>query len=573
MRYYLSKYIGTGTDDDPFRPSGADDVEGWSAIDLRPDKGVVDGFGLFASPSVLATSPNRLTLTDDPDEDSSTIRTRLENRLGVNLDQMRFRRLILHLLLDRGSDSDPRRWKRLRPTANAWEVWLGGQLIQVPRVQGAATYTESFNKADSVLLGPDLTWEETNGSLSVINNLVRIGGTASQGEARAEHDLATPNHYASVVVETIDIPSVQAHVLGPMARMPALTRGGCWWRRRKGSNAANTIQLTIIATNGTTTTLGSVQNLPAGDPTPVVDRIECEGSTIRGLVGGALIQTATDTTFSTELRTGFRIVANSSAENAAMEVDNFEAGDLAAPVSIVTIPSNLALANQGTAQPGPISKVIPVQPLTLANQGLLSAGAVSRMMPLQPLALANQGQAMPGPVSSPLLPQPIGSGQSGLIIPGNRSKAMPAQGILLSVAGAMVPGARTIEIGDQEATLLSVAPVSSTRLVRALVPSALVFSSSEGEMLWSPGPVLVAITPQEVAASVRSLASLPGAVAISISPNELALGTIEATLGYSIQVWFNVGNVDDRWGAGSTTDRWGVGSTVQRMQLGDTEPR
>ena len=40
-----------------------------------------------------------------------------------------------------------------------------------------ATITESFNKADSTTLGPDLTWTEIQGNLQVLSNRVRCVST------------------------------------------------------------------------------------------------------------------------------------------------------------------------------------------------------------------------------------------------------------------------------------------------------------------------------------------------------------------------------------------------------------
>jgi len=62
-----------------------------------------------------------------------------------------------------------------------------------------ATYTESFNKADSDTLGPDLTWTETTGDIDVVSNKASGGGSHY---ARAEHDLASNDCYAQALVGT-----------------------------------------------------------------------------------------------------------------------------------------------------------------------------------------------------------------------------------------------------------------------------------------------------------------------------------------------------------------------------------
>ena len=64
--YYLVPYLGEGTDRNPFRPDGSDQP-GWSAIDLRPDVTVLDGFALLALP-VREDTPERRYLGDALDE-------------------------------------------------------------------------------------------------------------------------------------------------------------------------------------------------------------------------------------------------------------------------------------------------------------------------------------------------------------------------------------------------------------------------------------------------------------------------------------------------------------------------
>ena len=46
--YYLTPYVGTGTNEDPFTPKGASGA--WSAIDLRPDCSVATGYALLCLP-------------------------------------------------------------------------------------------------------------------------------------------------------------------------------------------------------------------------------------------------------------------------------------------------------------------------------------------------------------------------------------------------------------------------------------------------------------------------------------------------------------------------------------------
>lgn len=87
-----------------------------------------------------------------------------------------------------------------------WQQFVPTDLrAEVPgRLKHETTITESFNKADSTTLGPDLTWTETLNNLEVVGNACRsVNTTATFSEARAESDLSSADHYSQIVLASV----------------------------------------------------------------------------------------------------------------------------------------------------------------------------------------------------------------------------------------------------------------------------------------------------------------------------------------------------------------------------------
>lgn len=113
MPYYLAPVVGSGTNDDPFRPQGSDGASKWAAVDLRADatqaaghvllwtKEGITGDGLIQLPDTNA---------DQPDLDRELPRSRADqvaDALGVAKGKMRgrsTRTLIAGALTDLAAD-------------------------------------------------------------------------------------------------------------------------------------------------------------------------------------------------------------------------------------------------------------------------------------------------------------------------------------------------------------------------------------------------------------------------------------------------------------------------------------
>lgn len=76
--------------------------------------------------------------------------------------------------------------------------------LSVP--SGAATLSESFDTADSDVLGPDQSWSETSGDIDITSNQSRnigVGGTTNA--ARVQSDLDGADHFASLKNNSLNI--------------------------------------------------------------------------------------------------------------------------------------------------------------------------------------------------------------------------------------------------------------------------------------------------------------------------------------------------------------------------------
>lgn len=167
----------------------------------------------------------------------------------------------------------------------------------------STTLTESFNTADSTTLGPTQSWTEFSGSGTgdmwevAGNQVVCKGGASNTPTARAEADVSGTDHYAQVSVTTLAAANSQ---LGPAARFSA-SEVTCYIAR-------------LVPAAGSGHEFGLIK-LIAGTQTDLVDtgqsislphtvKVECNGSTIKGYIGGVEKLSTTDTSITTGTRGG-----------------------------------------------------------------------------------------------------------------------------------------------------------------------------------------------------------------------------------------------------------------------------
>jgi len=176
------------------------------------------------------------------------------------------------------------------------------------------TITESFDKANSDTLGPDLTWAEVDGDTDVVSNEASFesAGGSAVAAARAEHDLSSDDHYAQIDLTN----SASSNGGGAAVRFDpsALIFYMCWavdggtyllYKYSAGFTQLDTTGITIS--------------------TPEAYKMEIDGSSLKGYQAGVERVSATDSSLTGDVRTGI-------IGQPPINVDDFIAADLTATV-------------------------------------------------------------------------------------------------------------------------------------------------------------------------------------------------------------------------------------------------
>lgn len=172
---------------------------------------------------------------------------------------------------------------------------------------GGTSFTDDFNRANEALEASS-NWNALLGTgLDVVSNAVSVTANGAQVFECVGATLAA-DQYAEATLATV------ASNAGVMARCDGTT-DNLYFFRTSGS------QWQMFRTvSGATTQIGTNVEAPtAGD----VLRIECSGTTIRGLVNGVQKISVTDSTLSSGASAGFRCFNTSGGI-----WDDFSMGDL-----------------------------------------------------------------------------------------------------------------------------------------------------------------------------------------------------------------------------------------------------
>jgi hypothetical protein len=201
-------------------------------------------------------------------------------------------------------------WREFVPTARQKDV--------PGRLQHETSISESFDKADSSTLGPDLTWTEVNGDWSVVSNAARVPGISTYCSARAESDLSSADHEAQIDAITSTDTGTQFTQLGPSARFSP--SAGTYYSATL-YKFGNSLSLQKVVSN-TQTNLAS-QSITVALPESY--KIKCSGSAITSHQAGVQRLSVTDTSITGNLRCGI----NGFTLSGVGVIDNLLASDLA----------------------------------------------------------------------------------------------------------------------------------------------------------------------------------------------------------------------------------------------------
>lgn len=282
MPYYLTDYVGAGTYLDKFRPRGSEQ-QGWSAIDLRPQAWRKDGGGLNAC--LLYVPEHDPSLYKIADEQNEGLCRAVRSRFRHYLDHVSPFRLFNQCIADLLLDPPRNAWKALR---GAPRVYLGGLLWQMPVMAGGASYSESWNAADTgtgdaASLNADLTWTKSVNNNLCIRSQKGAYFSANDGVyGRMNTQMSSANFYAQLTISSL-VPvgsSGNVAAVGPIVRL-------------SGSSFANFyVADSALSVDGTTfnghefmkVVSGSFSYLQAADPTDHANgevlKLQAFGSTI-----------------------------------------------------------------------------------------------------------------------------------------------------------------------------------------------------------------------------------------------------------------------------------------------------
>jgi hypothetical protein len=189
-------------------------------------------------------------------------------------------------------------------------------------IERCTVFTESFNTADSDILGPDLTWTELGGTdIDIVSN--RAHSVTSTGFARAEHDLAGADMYAQS--NAFNTTSGLVRGPGSCVRYSAAA-DTAYYAQGNNNGSGSFVSYDIVErTAGTIAFIAFADGFTDADGGVI--RTEITGSTIDVYYNGALRVSTTDASITGNTRGG---ICGRHTGVDRMEWDNFEVGDLGA---------------------------------------------------------------------------------------------------------------------------------------------------------------------------------------------------------------------------------------------------
>ena len=208
--------------------------------------------------------------------------------------------------------------------SNPEDFFIPDHLPKEGRVPHETTYSESFNKANSATLGPDLTWTKVAGTgAEVVSNQCDMVTTSGFDEcrARAEHDVSTSDLYVQFTLAAIgNLGGTSA-----MGRYQSGADSGYHFGILQYDTAS--YQWAFAKWEAGTETEYPIDGEDDLTTVPTIGhviRFEVSGSTLTGYSNSVQLIQTTDTTFATGTRGGFRILEDGGAAT----IDAWSIGDL-----------------------------------------------------------------------------------------------------------------------------------------------------------------------------------------------------------------------------------------------------
>jgi len=318
-RYYLTTITGKGTRADPFRPAVADYAAGgeWGMLDLREDSTAAAGLAVAYADTPAPINAAGVTLLGDDLKAPLTAPAKqaFTGALGVTLADDSLPGMLAELL----SIRRPGFCAPIRKMADGrMRIFLGGLIYGDPPPEyGKGTFTESFNKADSSTLGPDLTWEEWDGTGWQVKSNQGYHSGVSDEVASPTNTNATDDFYTQFKIASwTSKPDMDVGVLTRAYNSPRYWYGAFaqFYDNTHTFEKMVNNSWTLVATISTAVSTGETLYLSSDGSSHIVKK------------NGSQIWSGTDSSVVNYYRAGMAYHAGSSG--AQVYVDDFESADL-----------------------------------------------------------------------------------------------------------------------------------------------------------------------------------------------------------------------------------------------------
>lgn len=315
--YYITTLRGNGTYRNPYKPAIIENNTSyaWGMIDLRPDPSKIDGYCIAYIDTASSPSVTAYKLADSATEEmTSTAKTSANYLLGTNIDGETLPDYLAKLLIEECAKREDL-CEPIKPMADGeYRIYLGGQIYgEVRPTYTHNTITDNFNRSDGALgsSGEGWSWTVTSGDFRVSSNQARTY-SSGQNNARADSDLASTDHYSQVLAVTHGASS--GRDIGCAVRYSS-SADTCYLYVQDASDGACKLYKVVTGSYSGLASEGSGHADASNDTM----RFEADGTSLIGYWNDAEHVSTTDSSLTTQVRTGIRGYGNDNY------MDDFEA--------------------------------------------------------------------------------------------------------------------------------------------------------------------------------------------------------------------------------------------------------
>lgn len=220
MSFYVTDWVKQTEADgsECYYPRGVNAGIQFGALDLRP-AGTLVGPAFVSTPEAISGAG--ITKLGDVKSDalSGVLRTAIQTVTGFATGQTRLDLILAEIMTTPGRLWNPLRADRF---SGIKKLVMNSELIWAS-IAGGASYSENWDSADSDSISAQLTWTELVTDWDIVSNRVDQITVGAELYARAEHDLATDEHYAQVTYNQFNANTSRG---GPMTRMSSSATTG-----------------------------------------------------------------------------------------------------------------------------------------------------------------------------------------------------------------------------------------------------------------------------------------------------------------------------------------------------------